>query len=180
MQRQVKDLIANVNQKIVDYLINDNPEPEAGFLAKIGDFFSSQSAAGRRRAREYNNTLESIGDNYDDALFQIFLDASYITYGQGVLGSSKLLRIRLLETICDHLNNSGHQITQESIKQVIDEDIEKETRALIAFGGRSIASVKSEDERKIYAMTAVILETGKFKERFSNEFKLSSVVRKLV
>lgn len=108
-----------LNNKIDAYLTQDNPEPKKteSLLEQATSMavrlFSHSGEAGRKRARGYKNVINANTDDYvlaRDVLKDITMDDSS-------LGTSTVLRLRLLEGLCEYYSIQSDAIQAEIQKQ---------------------------------------------------------------
>src|SRR5579862_4715229 len=113
MQRQDPrsvDLLTKIKHQVRAYKEGDNPVPTDDLGAQISDFFSKHSKKGRERYVRYLKELTAFENYYyDDLLRILFSHAGESKPIKGLydLGESELLRIRILEGICNHINQQG-------------------------------------------------------------------------
>ena len=106
--------------KIDFYLSQDNAEPkkadswleQAVIMRTL--LFSPSSGAGRQRALQYKSVINLSNNDYALAR-EVLKD---ITMGESVLATSKVLRLRLLEGLCDYYSIQSDAIQMEVQRQI--------------------------------------------------------------
>ena len=119
----LKNILSN---KINTYLQYDNPEPKT-FSQQVGSLFARSGAAGRARAREYQEKINA-AINPDELINKIYKD---LFNEDGNLKESFYLRERMLEGLCEYMGYNQDDI--QKLKDITILDIVTGMEKLVQF-----------------------------------------------
>lgn len=108
-----------LSSKVQEYLTQDNVAPSTP-MESIGYFFSGQGADGISRAKKYQQEVINAADSYDDSklLKKVWEDLKEDVAGH--LGTSKQLRKRLYNGLCDYFKVSLDDVENKRCGLVAD------------------------------------------------------------